>query len=111
MPKPRMTQRDAWLKPPRKCVQKYRIFETNVVDEWAKAGATKFNTVTLSCKFYVFKKYRVDLSNMIKSVEDALLGYAWVDDNIDIIQMYGGMYGVRVDRLEDAMTIIDIRGT
>lgn len=92
-PKPRMTRRDKWMQRP--CVMKYRKFCTDVVgayiDACRKAGVRQrtYPINTLSITFGWEGSLNVaDLSNCVKSVEDALNGYAWPDDTMQYVRKY-----------------------
>ena len=82
--KPRMTQRDKWKKPPRSCVARYRAF----ADECRlRIGAIDLNYAAITFGIPMPKSWskrkqfemrgkphtpKPDLSNLLKSIEDAL---------------------------------------
>jgi len=87
--KPRMTQRDKWLKPPRKCVADYWNYKDKV-QEFIKEHNLNFSKGILGIYFVIEmpkswsdkKKARMvntphqqrpDLDNMIKAFKDAAL--------------------------------------
>lgn len=85
VPKPRMTQQDKWLKPPRPEVGRWFTFKDAFLLQARTAG---FKAGDLICEIHVkfFMKIRgglhqrgswhtlkPDLSNMLKAVEDALV--------------------------------------
>jgi len=84
VPKPRMTQRDKWLKPPRDCVAKYWSFVN-----WTKAYNVTFKPYDSEIIFILpmpkswsdtkrVENYhqphevKPDLSNLLKALEDAV---------------------------------------
>ena len=85
--KPRMTQRDKWLRPPRKCVQKYWEYKSEVQRVWEdRPLPTQF----LDIDFFLpmpkswnkqkkadllgtFHDQKPDLDNLVKAFMDALI--------------------------------------
>jgi len=95
IPKPRMTKSDTWRKRP--CVLKYRAFATRVLRSYlnecmrqSSNGRYIFDfPVSLSISFNIVGSLnRMDLSNCVKSIEDALNRYAWEDDTMQYIREY-----------------------
>lgn len=90
VPKPRMTQRDKWLNPPRPPVLRYRAFEERLYTlarashfEMPESGASIHFAMPMPCSWSKKKReamrgqphqQRPDLDNLIKAVFDALLG-------------------------------------
>lgn len=90
VPKPRMTQRDQWLSPPRPAVAKYRAFAdqlraaaTKLRFTMPESGASIRFVLPMPKSWGVRKSalcdgaahtQRPDLDNLVKSVLDALLG-------------------------------------
>jgi len=83
IPKPRMTQRDKWLKPPRKCVAQYRAFcdlcriyrvdllNGDAITFILPVPATWSKTKKLAMCGQLHKQ-KPDLSNLLKALEDAV---------------------------------------
>lgn len=84
VPKPRMTQRDKWLNPPRPGVAKYRAFKDEVRAARVKikeSGSDICFVMPMPASWSKIKqarmlstahKQRPDLSNLLKALEDAL---------------------------------------
>jgi len=84
VPKPRMTRRDKWLKPPRPGVAKYWAFKhlVNLVNiKISQAGTSICFVLPMPKSWSQAKKARMlgqahtvrpDLSNLLKAIEDAL---------------------------------------
>ncbi len=84
--KPRMTQRDKWLKPPRVCVAKYLAFKDLVAlykVQLPEQGASIVFVLPMAKSWSQGKKAQMtgsphkqtpDLSNILKALEDAVYG-------------------------------------
>jgi len=84
VPKPRMTQRDKWLRPPRPCVAKYWALKDMVklykVDLPTSNGSIRFvlpmpaswSETKKNKMYWKPHKQRPDLSNLLKALEDAV---------------------------------------
>ena len=83
VPKPRMTQRDRWLKPARPCVARYRVWRGLIQAFYLRAIDGRVNKikgkVAMGFKFYLSTSGG-DLDNYIKAIKDCLNGWAYVDD-------------------------------
>ena len=108
VPKPRMTRRDKWRRPPRPCVARYQEYKTRIVDAWARAGAIRFKVIVLSARFYVHGRHDVDLDNLMKALCDSLQGWVVPKDTIDYIPGFDRPWAERVKRPEEARTEIMI---
>ena len=111
LPKPRMTRRDKWLNPPRKCVQEYRdykdqiraygvevplsgahvIFRMSMPKSWSKKK--KLEYLDQPCQ----SKGRNDIDNLLKALLDAV----YDDDSqvwdIHVTKVWGFMGIITVD--------------
>lgn len=84
VPKPRMTQRDKWLNPPRPGVAKYRAFKDAVCAAGVEIrvfGSDICFVLPMPASWSKIKRARMlgtrhqsrpDLSNLLKALEDAL---------------------------------------
>lgn len=93
IPKPRMTQRDK--KQVREVVARYRAWCDRIRYAYIAQCGRMWERVALWFYFYG-RSSRLDLSNAIKSVEDALNKIAWPDDNITRIPGYDGAWYERL---------------
>ena len=92
--KPRMTRRDIWLNPPRKAVEQWYTWKSDVIEAYTKAGGRLFKNAVL-LGFILYTGYEnKDLDNIIKGIKDALKGYALIDDKVKYVVGYTHAYVV-----------------
>ncbi len=90
--KPRMTQRDVWLSPPRKPVSDWHVWRSDIIEAYTKAGGRLFKKPVVM-GFIIYTGYEnKDLDNIIKGIKDALKGYALIDDKIKYVVGYKHAY-------------------
>ena len=104
VPKPRMTRRDKWLKPPRPCVARYWAFCDEVFHakiDLLEAGTSIMFVLPMPKSWSKQKKQEMymkphqqkpDVSNLLKALEDAV----YQDDCV--IWDYSGLRKVWVDK-------------
>lgn len=92
IPKPRMSQRDKWEK--RTVVENYRAWCDRIRAYMWQAMVKRMEKLQVSCTFFVAGHPHQDLDNLLKSILDAMNGYAFPDDNIAVIPRYGAMEAV-----------------
>jgi len=109
MAKPRMTYRSKWVDPK---AQQYLAWKEKV--GWLlKQQKIKQLTgiLKMSCKFYLHigQYNRVDLSNLIKAIEDACQGFLYENDK-QIKELYGKMIPIKKDKQEKIeLTLIELK--
>jgi Holliday junction resolvase RusA-like endonuclease len=110
--KPRMTRRDKWMLRP--CVSRYREYQDRIHAAIYKARLHLQKPqppVSLAVEFFVSTSRGVDLSNLVKSTEEALHPILLEDDSIDFIPRYDFVHAHRVSpaRARTEITIEEMR--
>jgi len=90
VPKPRMTQRDKWAKRP--IVERWFVYKDLVAMSYRRAGGGMFvRPVGIEYDFFILSRKKMDLDNLVKGINDALNGLAWLDDNIKWVRSLNAM--------------------
>ena len=91
MTKPRMTRRDRWKKRP--VVERWNAWKDLVWVAYKNAGGRMYHhPVAIYYGFYLSNKRKIDLDNLIKGINDSLIGIAYNDDSAKIVRRYDGAY-------------------
>lgn len=112
--KPRMTRQDKWLKPPRKKVSQWMVWQTDIIHAyWDSVGIVPpfaDSPVALGCIFYLHKETQ-DLDNLIKGIKDALSGnsMAWTKDTVKYIPEYDKMAYKPLSKSQKEYVVVTIR--
>jgi hypothetical protein len=100
-PKPRMTQKDKFVKRPE--VERYKCFKTSVIAKYSETCSkffhklVKFDAAALTVYFYVAGDLSVmDCSNCVKAIEDALIGWAYKDDSMEQLRGYDKVWAIGI---------------
>lgn len=104
--KPRMTKGDRWRKRP--IIERWFAFKDLVALSYRHSGGhTFFNPVTVDYEFFLSNFRRIDADNLIKGINDALVGLAFPDDCVKYIK--GGTFHITFlpkDSMEKAVITI-----
>lgn len=99
MGKPRMTQRDKWLNPPRECVARYWAMKDVIGLSANSQGAKLMTSATVAHFVFILPRpksvskkvehhiVKPDLDNLVKAAKDSLNSVCWVDDAL-ICELY-----------------------
>lgn len=103
-----MTQRDKWAK--RDVVERWLAFKDLVSLTYKSCGGKMFLIpVAVQYNFYISDRRKMDLDNLIKGINDALNGRAWLDDNIGRLRQIDGAFVHFIDKDKDEAVRIRIR--
>ena len=106
--KPRMTRSDKWKKRP--VIVKWYAWKDLVALSYRRTkGRSYVCPVAMSYEFYLKDKRRIDLDNLIKGINDALLGLAFADDDVKHIKKIDCAEAFIFPSLEEEKAIITIR--
>jgi len=86
-----MTRRDIWKKRP--IVERWYAYKDLIAISYRQAGGKTFmGPVNIDYQFYLSNKRRIDSDNLIKGINDALIGLAFPDDKVAYIR--GGSFEI-----------------
>ena len=71
--------------------EKYKSYESNVINQLSCHNENIDSSVTVNAVFYRDSHHRVDLTNLLEALDDALVkAGVLVDDNYNIIVLHDG---------------------
>lgn len=108
-PKPQMLRKTRYSQRDAARVQRYHIWSEAVRLAYREQHGKMFEEPVALTLVFKRRRMNCDLSNLTKSVEDALKGLSWKDDNVKWIPKYDSAHCLKVKRAKEEGLELRIR--